>query len=216
MRMHVTVIGAGLAGSEAAWQAARQGASVTLYEMRPLVQTPAHHTSWFAELVCTNSLRSNALTNAVGLLKEEMRRLDSLIMRAADANAVPAGSALAVDREGFAQAVTRALEQHPRVTVRREEVRDIPTDGIVVVATGPLTSPGLSTAIERLVGGRHLYFYDAASPIVTSDSIDREKVFAASRYGKGEAAYLNCPLDEKQFEAFYEALVTAETAPLHD
>ncbi|WP_157066913.1 methylenetetrahydrofolate--tRNA-(uracil(54)-C(5))-methyltransferase (FADH(2)-oxidizing) TrmFO [Alicyclobacillus shizuokensis] len=214
--MHVTVIGAGLAGSEAAWQAARQGASVTLYEMRPLVQTPAHHTSWFAELVCTNSLRSNALTNAVGLLKEEMRRLDSLIMRAADANAVPAGSALAVDREGFAQAVTRALEQHPRVTVRREEVRDIPTDGIVVVATGPLTSPGLSTAIERLVGGRHLYFYDAASPIVTSDSIDREKVFAASRYGKGEAAYLNCPLDEKQFEAFYEALVTAETAPLHD
>ncbi|WP_245632748.1 methylenetetrahydrofolate--tRNA-(uracil(54)-C(5))-methyltransferase (FADH(2)-oxidizing) TrmFO [Alicyclobacillus kakegawensis] len=214
--MHVTVIGAGLAGSEAAWQAARQGASVTLYEMRPQVKTPAHHTPWFAELVCTNSLRSNALTNAVGLLKEEMRRLDSLIMRAADAHAVPAGSALAVDREGFAQAVTRALEQHPRVTVRREEVRDIPADGIVVVATGPLTSPALSAAIERLVGGRHLYFYDAASPIVTSESIDREKVFAASRYGKGEAAYLNCPFDEKQFEAFYEALVTAETAPLHD
>ncbi len=216
MQMHVTVIGAGLAGSEAAWQAARQGASVTLYEMRPQVKTPAHHTPWFAELVCTNSLRSNALTNAVGLLKEEMRRLDSLIMRAADAHAVPAGSALAVDREGFAQAVTRALEQHPRVTVRREEVRDIPADGIVVVATGPLTSPALSAAIERLVGGRHLYFYDAASPIVTSESIDREKVFAASRYGKGEAAYLNCPFDEKQFEAFYEALVTAETAPLHD
>ncbi|MCL6632349.1 MAG: methylenetetrahydrofolate--tRNA-(uracil(54)-C(5))-methyltransferase (FADH(2)-oxidizing) TrmFO [Alicyclobacillus herbarius] len=214
--MDVTVIGAGLAGSEAAWQAARQGASVTLYEMRPTVKTPAHHTSWFAELVCTNSLRSNVLTNAVGLLKEEMRRLDSLILRCADAHAVPAGSALAVDREGFSRAVTEALERHPRITVRREEVKEIPAEGIVIVATGPLTSPDLSQSIERFVGRRYLYFYDAASPIVTTESINMEKVYAASRYGKGEAAYLNCPFTETEFHAFYEALVNAETAPLHD
>jgi methylenetetrahydrofolate--tRNA-(uracil-5-)-methyltransferase len=214
--MAVTVIGAGLAGSEAAWQIARQGVPVTLYEMRPKVKTPAHHTDWFAELVCTNSLRSNSITNAVGLLKEEMRRLDSLILRAADAHAVPAGGALAVDREGFSNAVTETLAQHPLVEVRREEVTEIPDQGIVVVATGPLTSPALSESIRRFIGADYLYFYDAASPIVTKESIDMDKVYIASRYGKGEAAYLNCPFDEEQFQAFYDALVQAETAPVHD
>jgi len=212
----VVVIGAGLAGSEAAWQIAQQGVAVTLYEMRPVRRTPAHVTGMFAELVCSNSLRSNLLTNAVGVLKEEMRRLGSLIMAAADKNAVPAGGALAVDRDGFSSAVTRALEQHPLVEIRREEVTELPADGIVVVATGPLTSEALSEAIRRLTGREYLYFYDAAAPIVEKDSIDMEKVFVASRYGKGEAAYLNCPMTEEEFDRFYEALVTAETVPLKD
>lgn len=212
----VTVIGAGLAGSEAAWQIARQGVPVRLWEMRPVQQTPAHHTGNFAELVCTNSLRSNALTNAVGLLKEEMRRLQSLIMRAADAHAVPAGAALAVDREGFSQAVTEALESHPLVEVVRGEVPEIPAEGITVIATGPLTSASLSDSIRRFIGQDYLYFYDAAAPIVLRESIDMDKVFIASRYNKGEAAYINCPMTEEEFDAFYEALIHAETAPLHD
>lgn len=213
--MTVTVIGAGLAGSEAAWQVAERGIPVRLFEMRPVQTTPAHHTDQFAELVCTNSLRAAAITNAVGLLKEEMRRLNSVIMRAADAHAVPAGGALAVDREGFSQAVTDALCNHPLITVERTEVTEIP-DGLVIVATGPLTSPALSEAIQKITGRHKLYFYDAAAPIVVKESIDMEKVYLASRYGKGEAAYLNCPMDRDQFDAFYDALIHAETAPLHD
>ncbi|ACV58409.1 methylenetetrahydrofolate--tRNA-(uracil(54)-C(5))-methyltransferase (FADH(2)-oxidizing) TrmFO [Alicyclobacillus acidocaldarius] len=213
---HVTVIGAGLAGSEAAWQAANRGAKVTLYEMRPVQMTPAHHTDRFAELVCTNSLRSNSITNAVGLLKEEMRRLDSVIMRAADAHAVPAGNALAVDRDGFSQRVTELVSQHPNITVVREEVTEIPKDGVTVVATGPLTSPALSEDIRRLVGHGDLYFYDAAAPIVTKESIDMSKVFFQSRYDQGDAAYINCPMTEEEFEAFYDALVHAECAELKD
>jgi methylenetetrahydrofolate--tRNA-(uracil-5-)-methyltransferase len=211
---NVTVIGAGLAGSEAAWQIASQGVPVTLYEMRPARSTPAHHTDKFAELVCSNSLRANALTNAVGVLKEEMRRLGSLILRAADLNAVPAGGALAVDRDGFSAAVTDGIRNHPLIEVRNEEVTEIPGDGIVVVATGPLTSPALSDRIRELLGEEYFYFYDAAAPIVERDSIDMEKVYVASRYGKGEAAYLNCPMTEDEFNAFYDALVTAEKAEL--
>lgn len=214
--MTVTVIGAGLAGSEAAWQIARQGQRVVLYEMRPVQRTPAHHTPFFAELVCSNSLRAAALTNAVGLLKEEMRRLDSVIIRLADEHAVPAGGALAVDREGFSAGVTHALETHPLITVIREEVPAIPTEGVVVVATGPLTSEKLAASIQSLVGGHYLYFFDAAAPILMRDSVDMDKVYLASRYQKGEAAYLNCPMTESEFHDFHEALVHAETAPLHD
>ncbi|WP_274361493.1 FADH(2)-oxidizing methylenetetrahydrofolate--tRNA-(uracil(54)-C(5))-methyltransferase TrmFO [Paenibacillus thermotolerans] len=216
MTQRVTVIGAGLAGSEAAWQIAQSGVPVTLYEMRPIRKTPAHHTDRFAELVCTNSLRANAITNAVGLLKEEMRIANSLIMRSADRHAVPAGGALAVDREGFSDEVTRTLREHPLIEVKNEEVTDIPSDGIVVVATGPLTSPALSDQIKRYTGEDYFYFYDAAAPIVEKDSIDMDKVFLASRYDKGEAAYLNCPMTEEEFNTFYDALVTAETAPLKE
>ncbi|THF81273.1 FADH(2)-oxidizing methylenetetrahydrofolate--tRNA-(uracil(54)-C(5))-methyltransferase TrmFO [Cohnella fermenti] len=212
----VTVVGAGLAGSEAAWQIASQGVPVTLYEMRPVRRTPAHHTDQFAELVCSNSLRANGLTNAVGVLKEEMRRLDSLILSAADRNAVPAGGALAVDREGFSGEVTSRLREHPLITVVNEEFTQIPADGIVVLATGPLTSPELSAQIRELLGEEYFYFFDAAAPIVMKDSIDMNKVFLASRYDKGEAAYLNCPMTEEEFEAFYEALTTAETAEVKD
>ncbi|WP_206830808.1 methylenetetrahydrofolate--tRNA-(uracil(54)-C(5))-methyltransferase (FADH(2)-oxidizing) TrmFO [Alicyclobacillus fructus] len=212
----VTVIGAGLAGSEAAWQAANRGAKVKLYEMRPIQMTPAHHTDRFAELVCTNSLRSNSITNAVGLLKEEMRRLNSVIMRAADAHAVPAGNALAVDRDGFSQRVTELVAGHPNITVVREEVSRIPEEGVVVIATGPLTSASLSEDIRRLVGHGDLYFYDAAAPIVTKESIDMSKVFFQSRYDQGDDAYLNCPMTEAEFEAFYDALIHAECAELKD
>lgn len=208
--MKVTVIGAGLAGSEAAWQAARRGADVTLYEMRPVRQTPAHHTEEFAELVCTNSFRAANVTNAVGLLKEEMRRLDSVIMLAADQHSVPAGGALAVDREKFSARVTELVSNHPRVEVRREEVLSIPEDGIVILATGPLTSPALSESIKSFIGSDYLYFFDAAAPIITKESVNMDKVFLQSRYDKGEAAYLNCPMDEAQFNAFYEALISAE------
>lgn len=183
--------------------------------MRPHKQTPAHHTDKFAELVCSNSLRANDLTNAVGILKEEMRRLDSVIIRSADACAVPAGSALAVDRHEFAQRVTDAITSHPLIEVIREEVTEIP-DGIVVIATGPLTSPALSEKLRELTGEEYLYFYDAAAPIVERDSIDFSKVFIASRYGKGEAAYINCPMTKEEFDRFYEALVTAETVPLKE
>nr|WP_128655162.1 FADH(2)-oxidizing methylenetetrahydrofolate--tRNA-(uracil(54)-C(5))-methyltransferase TrmFO [Paenibacillus sp. 598K] len=213
---HVTVVGAGLAGSEAAWQIASQGVPVTLYEMRPVKRTPAHHTDKFAELVCSNSLRANGLANAVGVLKEEMRRLDSLILASADRHAVPAGGALAVDREGFSAAVTGALREHPLIEVRTEELTEIPSEGIVVIATGPLTSPDLSQQIQQLMGEEYFYFYDAAAPIVEKDSLDMSKVYLASRYDKGEAAYLNCPMTEEEFERFYEALVEAETAELKE
>jgi len=211
----VTVIGAGLAGSEAAWQIAQRGVPVVLYEMRPVKMTPAHHTDKFAELVCTNSLRSNLLTNAVGVIKEEMRILNSLIIGSADRHAVPAGGALAVDRDGFSGAVTEALKNHPLIEVRHEEVTDIP-DGITVVATGPLTSPVLSEKLRALTGEEYLYFYDAAAPIIEKDSIDMSKVFLASRYDKGDAAYLNCPMNEEEFNRFYEALITAEVTELKD
>ncbi|MGG2993123.1 methylenetetrahydrofolate--tRNA-(uracil(54)-C(5))-methyltransferase (FADH(2)-oxidizing) TrmFO [Paenibacillus macerans] len=212
----VTVIGAGLAGSEAAWQIASRGVPVLLYEMRPVVKTPAHHTDKFAELVCSNSLRANGLTNAVGVLKEEMRLLNSLVLGAADRNAVPAGGALAVDRDGFSGEITRTLREHPLIEVVNEEIREIPQEGIVVIATGPLTSPALSEQIKRLTGEDYFYFYDAAAPIVEKDSIDMSKVYLASRYDKGEAAYLNCPMTEEEFDAFYEALISAEVAQLKE
>jgi methylenetetrahydrofolate--tRNA-(uracil-5-)-methyltransferase len=211
----VTVVGAGLAGSEAAWQIAQSGVPVILYEMRPVRKTPAHHTAQFAELVCSNSLRANGLTNAVGVLKEEMRRLDSLILRCADEHAVPAGGALAVDRDGFCEAVTSSLRNHPLITVRTEEVTAIP-EGITVIASGPLTAPDLAHAVQQIIGEEYLYFYDAAAPIIEKDSIDMSKVYLASRYDKGEAAYLNCPMTEAEFDAFYDALVTAEVAPLKE
>lgn len=212
----VTVIGAGLAGSEAAWQLARRGVPVKLYEMRPQKLTPAHHTGYFAELVCSNSLKAMALDNAAGLLKEEMRRLDSLIMACAERHRVPAGGALAVDREGFARAVTEALETHPLIEVRREEVTEIPRDGIVVLATGPLTSEAMAASLRELTGLEYLYFYDAVAPIVTLESINMEKVFRSSRYGKGEGEYLNCPMNKEEYERFWEALVSAERVPLKE
>lgn len=212
----VTVIGAGLAGSEAAWQIASRGVPVTLYEMRPVVKTPAHHTDKFAELVCSNSLRANGLTNAVGVLKEEMRMLNSLVIGSADRNSVPAGGALAVDRDGFSGEITETLHQHPLIEVVNEEIQHIPEEGIVVIATGPLTSPALSSQIRELMGEDYFYFYDAAAPIVEKDSIDMTKVYLASRYDKGEAAYLNCPMTEEEFDAFYDALINAEVAQLKE
>lgn len=212
----VTVIGAGLAGTEAAWQIASRGVHVKLYEMRPVVKTPAHHTDKFAELVCSNSLRANGLTNAVGVLKEEMRMLNSLVLSAADKHAVPAGGALAVDRDGFSGEITSTLHQHPLIEVVNEELTSLPEDGIVVVATGPLTSPALSEQIKALMGEEYFYFYDAAAPIIEKDSIDMNKVYLASRYDKGEAAYLNCPMTEEEFDVFYEALITAEVAQLKE
>ncbi|WP_225047252.1 methylenetetrahydrofolate--tRNA-(uracil(54)-C(5))-methyltransferase (FADH(2)-oxidizing) TrmFO [Lacticaseibacillus kribbianus] len=210
----VNVIGAGLAGSEAAWQIANAGVDVTLYEMRPVATTPAHHTANFAELVCTNSLRANGLTNAVGLLKEEMRRLNSVIMACADATAVPAGGALAVDREPFAEMVTAKVRNHPRVTVVNEELSDFP-EGLTVVATGPLTADGLAKRIAALNGEDGLHFFDAAAPILDAASIDMTKVYKKSRYDRGEAAYLNCPMTRDEFYAFQEALVSAEAAEGH-
>lgn len=212
----VIVIGAGLAGSEAAWQIAQQGVKVILYEMRPVKQTPAHHTNQFAELVCSNSMRANGLTNAVGVLKEEMRMLDSLVIGSADLHAVPAGGALAVDRDAFSAEVTKRLKEHPLIEVRNEEVTEIPQDGIVVIATGPLTAEALSQEIKGLLGEEYFYFYDAAAPIIEKDSIDMSKVYLASRYDKGEAAYLNCPMTEEEFEAFHKALIEAEIAPIKD
>ncbi|MBO8155249.1 MAG: FADH(2)-oxidizing methylenetetrahydrofolate--tRNA-(uracil(54)-C(5))-methyltransferase TrmFO [Bacillaceae bacterium] len=213
--MHVTVIGAGLAGSEAAWQLAKRDINVTLYEMRPVKQTPAHHTDKFAELVCSNSLRANSLTNAVGILKEEMRKLDSIIIKAADQCQVPAGGALAVDRHEFSGYVTEHVKNHPNVTVKHEEVTQLP-EGPVIVATGPLTSESLSKQLKDMTGEEYLYFYDAAAPIIEKDSIDMEKVYLKSRYDKGEAAYLNCPMNEEEFDRFYEALIEAETVPLKE
>ena len=211
----VNVVGAGLAGSEAAWQLAQRGIKVKLYEMRPVKQTPAHHTDKFAELVCSNSLRANTLTNAVGVLKEEMRRLDSVILGAADACSVPAGGALAVDRHEFAAYVTDKVKQHPNVTVINEEITRIP-EGPTVIATGPLTSQALSEQLQELTGEEYLYFYDAAAPIIEKDSIDMDKVYLKSRYDKGEAAYLNCPMTQEEFDTFYDALIAAETVPLKE
>lgn len=211
----VTVIGAGLAGSEAAWQLAQRGISVRLYEMRPKVMSPAHKTGQFAELVCSNSLRSNALTNAVGMLKEELRRMNSLIMKMADKNAVPAGSALAVDREGFAKDVTDAIRSHPLIEVIEEEVTKIP-EGPVIVASGPLTSDALSASIKELLQEGTFHFYDAAAPIIEKDSIDFTKAYFKSRYDKGDADYINCPMNKEEFETFYHELIHAETVPLKE
>ena len=208
----VNVIGAGLAGSEAAWQLAEAGVPVNLYEMRPVKSTAAHHTADFAELVCSNSLRGNGLTNAVGVLKEEMRRLNSLVISSADETAVPAGGALAVDRNDFSGLITQKLKTHPLVTVISEEITKIPK-GITIIATGPLTSEALAEEIAEYNGSHGFYFYDAAAPIIDSSTIDRDKVYLKSRYDKGEAAYLNCPMTEEEFMRFYEALITAEVAP---
>lgn len=212
---YINVIGAGLAGSEAAYQIAKRGVPVKLYEMRGVKSTPQHKTDKFAELVCSNSLRGDSLTNAVGLLKEEMRRLDSVIMRAAESTRVPAGGALAVDRDGFSQRVTDEVMKHPLIEVIRHEITEIPEDAITVIATGPLTSDALAEKIHMFNGGDGFYFYDAAAPIVDKNSIDMEKVYLKSRYDKGEAAYLNCPMTKKEFMAFYEALIRAEEAPLN-
>jgi len=218
----VTVIGAGMAGSEAAWQAANRGAKVRLIEMRPLKMTPAHQSDRAAEIVCSNSFKSNHLTNASGLLKEEMRRLGSLIVGCADATAVPAGEALAVDREAFSDLVTERLEAHPNIEMVRDEAAEIP-EGIVVIASGPLTSDALAAKIGELTGRYDLYFYDAVAPIVDASTIDYSKVFKASRRGKGleadtgdDAAYINCPFEKEDFLAFHAELVKAEKAPLHD
>ena len=208
-----TVIGAGLAGCEAAWQLASRGISVTLIDMKPERFTPAHHSAGFAELVCSNSLRSDQLTNAVGLLKEEMRQLGSLIMKAADATRVPAGGALAVDREAFSQYVTDAVENHPLITVERREVTQLPEEN-AVIATGPLTSDALADEIAKLPGLATLNFYDAAAPIVSGESLDMTRVFRAGRYGRGDD-YLNCPMNREEYMAFYEALLTAEKAEVH-
>jgi methylenetetrahydrofolate--tRNA-(uracil-5-)-methyltransferase len=242
--LQIHIIGGGLAGSEAAWQAASLGVRVVLHEMRPVRATAVHKTDRLSELVCSNSFRGDKLDNAVGLLKEEMRRLGSLVMRAADASRVPAGAALAVDRDRFSQAVTDAVHAHPMITVAREEIAAIPDDPAMyplIVATGPLTSESLSADIAALVGAEHLYFYDAISPIVLAESLDMSKVFRASRWGRslrggsdplsadvsrgltpacgvddGEGDYLNCPLTEEEYGRFYDALVTAESATVHD
>jgi methylenetetrahydrofolate--tRNA-(uracil-5-)-methyltransferase len=210
MREDVVIIGGGLAGSEAAWQAASRGARVTLHEMRPKEATQAHKTGFLAELVCSNSLGSTDGASAPGILKEEMRRLDSLIIRVADEVRVPAGAALAVDRDQFAQKITQALESHPNVRILRGEIADIPSDCVCVVATGPLTSDRLAASIQRLTQSKHLYFFDAISPIIDADSINMDVVFRASRYDKGGADYLNCPMDGPVFNAFYDAMMAAE------
>ena len=212
---HVTVIGAGLAGSECAWQLAQRGVAVTLREMKPEKKTPAHVTDYFAELCCSNSLRGAGLENAVGLLKEELRRLNSLIMRCADATAVPAGGALAVDRDGFARMVTETIFSHPNITMILGEVTSIP-EGDVVIASGPLTSDPLAEAItEKLGGGTTLNFFDAAAPLVSYDSVDMDSAYFASRYDKGTPDYINCPMTKEEYLAFWQALTAAEEAEVH-
>ena len=212
---HVTVIGAGLAGSECAWQLAQRGIQVTLCEMKPVKKTPAHTTEYFAELCCSNSLRSDQLENAVGLLKEELRRLDSLIMRCADATRVPAGGALAVDRHGFARMVTEEICQHPNITVEEGEVTEIP-EGEVVIASGPLTSDALAEKLIALFGeGSTLNFFDAAAPLVSFESIDMDCAYFASRYDKGTPDYINCPMNEAEYKAFWQELITAQEAEVH-
>ncbi len=209
----VAIVGAGLAGCEAAYQLAERGIAVDLYEMKPQKMSPAHHSGDFCELVCSNSLRSDRIENAVGLLKAEMRILDSLILRVADETRVPAGGALAVDREGFAARVTGIIQNHPNITIHHEEITNVP-EAPAIIATGPLTSDALAEDIARLTGAP-LHFYDAAAPIVVYDSLDMTKVFRASRYGRGDD-YLNCPMTREEYEAFYQALITAETAELHE
>ncbi len=209
-----TVIGAGLAGCEAAWQLAKRGIQVELIEMKPVKRTPAHNADTFAELVCSNSLKSDALNNACGLLKEEMRRIGSLVIEKADENRIPAGAALAVDREKFSQSIDDAIRNHPLITVVEKEMDYIP-DGPCIVATGPLTSDALMNPIRALFHEEDCYFYDAEAPIITADSIDFTKAYRKSRYDKGEPDYVNCPMNKEEFDAFYEALVTAQKAPLH-
>lgn len=212
----IHVIGGGLAGSEAAYQAAKAGAEVVLYEMKPQKYSPAHHYKGFAELVCSNSLRSLQLTNAVGLLKEELRILGSLIMEAADATAVPAGAALAVDRYLFSDYVSEKLRSMPNIKIVEGEVTELPKDGITVVASGPLTSDALTAHLSELLGQSYLSFFDAAAPIVDASSIDMSKAYFASRYGKGDPCYINCPMEKDEYEAFYEALISAPEAPLKE
>ncbi len=213
--MRAKVIGGGLAGSEAAWQLARRGIDVDLYEMRPQVSTQAHHTDRLAELVCSNSLGSFGMGNASGLLKAEMRKLGSLILQAADHAQVPAGGALAVDRDRFAAFVTEAIANHPRITLHREEYHSLGVDEFTVIATGPLTSEALGEELRRHTGEEHLHFYDAAAPILTLESLDMDKIFRQARYDKGEGEYLNCPMTQEEYEAFWHALTEAEGAVLH-
>lgn len=214
----VIIVGVGMAGSEAAWQVAQRGIKVDLYEMRPEKSTPAHKTEKFAELVCSNSLRGAGLENAVGLLKEEMRQLNSIIMESADINRVPAGGALAVDREGFSQYITDKVKNHPNVTVINKEIETIPQedDAITIIASGPLTSEVLAKSIGELTGQDYFYFYDAAAPLISKESIDMSKAYRASRYGKGTADYINCPMDKEEYEKFWQELTTAELAPIKE
>ena len=212
----INVYGAGLAGSEAAWQAARHGVHVRLYEMKPKKKSPAHHSDGFAELVCSNSLRSGEVTNASGLLKEELYRLGSLIMEAAKKTGVAAGGAIAVDRVLFSEYVTEKIRSNPLIEVIEQEMTDIPEDEITVVATGPLTSDALAAKIAGMIGGNSLYFYDAAAPIVDFETVDMEKAFFASRYDKGTPDYINCPFTKEEYDRFYDALIHAEEAELHD
>ncbi len=216
MNLKIRVIGAGLAGSEAAWQIARRGLAVELFEMRPVHSTPAHQTGDFAELVCSNSLKSDTENTAPWLLKEEMRRAGSLLMEIAHECAVPAGHALAVDRTTFAARVTEAISREPLITVRREEVTRIDEDHITVIATGPLTSDALSQEIARLSGSSHLYFYDSISPIVEAESIDMTEVYFAARYDKGSADYVNCPMSKEEYDRFYDALLSAQSVEERD
>lgn len=213
---HIKIIGAGLAGCEAAWQLAERGIKVTLFEMKPKKFSPAHKSGDFAELVCSNSLRADGIYNAVGLLKEEMRRMSSLIMECADKTRVPAGGALAVDRGGFSAAVTERICAHPNIEVVHEEVLTIDKDEYTIIAAGPLASEGLSEEIRRFTGDKSLHFFDAAAPIVAYDSIDMNRAFRAARYGKGGDDYINCPMTREEYERFYRALITAEAAPGHD
>ena len=210
---YAIVIGGGLAGCEAAWMLANQGIGVHLYDMKPVKFTPAHSYAGLGELVCSNSLRAAAVSNAAGLLKEEMRRLGSLVMQCADETSLPAGGALAVDREKFSDKMTAAIKNHPNITYIEEELTQIP-EGNVIVATGPLTAQALSQDIAKLTGGQNFYFYDAAAPIVTRESIDMDLAFYASRYDKGDKDYINCPMDKEKYDAFYNALITAECAPI--
>jgi methylenetetrahydrofolate--tRNA-(uracil-5-)-methyltransferase len=212
----IHVIGGGLAGTETAWQIAQAGVSVVLHEMRPVRQSPAHHTGELAELVCSNSFGAQSSDRASGLLHEELRRLGSIIIRKADEHAVPAGGALAVDRGVFSRELTETLASHPLIELRREEIQEIPTEGIVVLTTGPLTTPALSEELQRFTGMEYFSFFDAASPIVVGESIDRDIAFMASRYDKGEAAYLNCPMNREQYLHFWQELCAAEKAELKD
>lgn len=214
MNDFLTIIGAGLAGSEAAWQAAERGVPVVLYEMRSVSRTAAHKTDGCAELVCSNSLGNNLPHSAPYILKEELRSFNSIVISSGDRNSVPAGSALAVDRDLFSQEITEKIFSHPLITLKRQEIVEIPQTGPVIIATGPLTSPKLSEEISRLIGQEYLYFYDALSPIVDANSIDYDKAFFASRYGKGDADYLNCPMDEKQYYDFIRELNAAEKVPM--
>jgi methylenetetrahydrofolate--tRNA-(uracil-5-)-methyltransferase len=214
--MSIRVIGAGLAGCEAAWQIAEAGIEVELYEMKPVKFSPAHHNPNFAELICSNSLKAERVESAAGLLKEEMRRLGSLLMQCADTCRVPAGGALAVDRDDFAECVTEKIRNHQHIHIHHEEIKEIPSDSITVIATGPLTADALAAKISALCGGS-LRFFDAAAPIITAESLCRDRIFAASRYDKGgDDAYLNCPMNKEEYEAFYAALISAERAPVHD